>query len=137
MLENEVLQLAKDALLSDSFSKVHEETITKLTNSNHNKLENDATSIGQVQEEKRSVESIIGLDQTMTTNLVGVQREPVPNTVCLDDDPIVISNSKIGSFGCTKCFKNFSTNRKLNLHMSYHGFSSKCSTWSFQAENLY
>ena len=66
----------------------------------------------------------------MTTNLVGVQREPVPNTVCLDDDPIVISNSKIGSFGCTKCFQHFSTNRKLNLHMSYHGISSKCSTCS-------
>ena len=104
--------------------------MTKLTNSDHNKLENEVTSIDQVQEEKRTAESIVGLGHTMTPNLVGVQREPVPNTVCLDDDPIVISNSKIGSFGCTKCFQHFSTNRKLNLHMSYHGISSKCSTCS-------
>ena len=44
--------------------------MTKLTNSDHNKLENEVTSIDQVQEEKKTVESIVGLGQTMTTNFL-------------------------------------------------------------------
>ena len=102
--------------------------MTKLANSDDTKLENEVTNIDHIQEEKGTVGSIVSSDQNITTSWVRGERELVTNSVCLDDDPIVRSNSEISSFCCTICFKNFPTNRKLYLHMSYHGISSKCSS---------
>ena len=104
--------------------------MTKLANSDDTKLENEVTNIDHIQEEKGTVGSIVSSDQNITTSWVRGERESVTNSVCLDDDPIVRSNSEISSFCCTTCFKYFLTNRKLYLHMSYHRILSKLSSCS-------
>ena len=59
VLENDVLRLAEDALLSISFCEAEEEGITKLASSDYTKLENEVTNIDHIQKEKGTVGSIV------------------------------------------------------------------------------